>query len=126
MSDETQRALVVDDNLLNSKLVSVFLKRLGWEVETRADGLGALARLGEAHFGLVLLDLRMPTMSGEQVCRVIREELGLRELPVVAYTAHGMPEERERMLAAGFSALLLKPISFQDVRQLCESLAQHA
>jgi hypothetical protein len=37
-----------------------------------------------------------------------------------------MPEERERMLAAGFSALLLKPISFQDVRQLCESLAQHA
>ena len=126
MSDETRRALVVDDNLLNSKLVSVFLKRLGWEVETRADGLGALARLGEAHFGLVLLDLRMPTMSGEQVCRVIREELGLRELPVVAYTAHGMPEERERMLAAGFSALLLKPISFQDVRQLCESLAQHA
>jgi len=126
MSDETPRALVVDDNLLNSKLVSVFLKRLGWEVETRADGLGALARLGEAHFGLVLLDLRMPTMSGEQVCRVIREELGLRELPVVAYTAHGMPEERERMLAAGFSALLLKPISFQDVRQLRESLAQHA
>ena len=126
MSDETQRALVVDDNLLNSKLVSVFLKRLGWQVETREDGLGALARLREARFGLVLLDLRMPTMSGEQVCRVIREELGLRELPVVAYTAHGMPEERERMLAAGFSALLLKPISFQDVRQLCESLAQHA
>jgi CheY-like chemotaxis protein len=126
MSDKTPRALVVDDNLLNSKLVSVFLKRLGWEVETREEGPGALARLGEAHFGLVLLDLRMPTMSGEQVCRVIREELGLRELPVVAYTAHGMPEERERMLAAGFSALLLKPISFQDVRQLCESLAQHA
>jgi CheY-like chemotaxis protein len=125
MNKKAPRALVVDDNLLNSKLVSVFLKRLGWEVETRMDGLGALARLREAHFGLVLLDLRMPMMSGEQVCRVIREELGLRELPVVAYTAHGMPEERERMLAAGFSALLLKPISFQDVRQLCEPLAQH-
>lgn len=125
MSDDARRALVVDDNGLNSKLVAVFLKRLGWQVEIREDGPSALALLRESTFELVLLDLRMPAMTGEQACRAIREELGLRTLPVVAYTAHGMPEERERMLAAGFSALLLKPISFQDVRLLCESLAQH-
>lgn len=120
---DIRTALVVDDNALNSKLVSVFLRRLDWETEVCDNGARALELLRERAFGLVLLDLRMPTLSGEQVCRRIRAELGLDALPVVAYTAHGMPEERERMLAAGFSALLIKPISFQDVKQLCGTLA---
>ena len=118
-------ALVVDDNALNSKLVSVFLKRLGWEPVICDSGLSALEMLRERRFGLVLLDLRMPNLSGEQVCRRIRDELGLHDLHVVAYTAHGMPEERERMLASGFDALLIKPISFQDVRNVC-SAVDHA
>jgi len=121
--NDARTALIVDDNALNSKLVSVFLKRLDWETEVCDSGFVALARLRERRYGLVLLDLRMPGLSGEQVCRRIREEPGLDDLPVVAYTAHGMPEERERMLAAGFSALLIKPISFQDVKQLCGTLA---
>lgn len=119
---DSRTALVVDDNALNSKLVSVFLKRLEWQTETCDNGISALELLRSRRFGLVLLDLRMPTLSGEQVCRRIREDLGLADLPVVAYTAHGMPEERERMLASGFSALLIKPISFQDVKQLCEQV----
>ncbi len=119
---ESRTALVVDDNALNSKLVSVFLKRLEWETEVCDNGTSALEMLRSRRFGLVLLDLRMPELSGEQVCRRIRDELGLRDLPVVAYTAHGMPEERERMLASGFDALLIKPISFQDVKQLSEKV----
>lgn len=121
---ESRIALVVDDNALNSKLVSVFLKRLQWDTETCDDGFTALERLRSRRFGLVLLDLRMPNISGEQVCRRIRNELGMVDLPIVAYTAHGMPEERERMLASGFDALLIKPISFQDVRQLCEEIGR--
>ena len=119
---ESRTALVVDDNALNSKLAAAFLKRLQWDTEVCDNGLGALEMLRTRRFGLVLLDLRMPDLSGEQVCRRIRDELGLHDLPVVAYTAHGMPEERERMLASGFSALLIKPISFQDVRQLCDTV----
>ncbi len=99
--------------------MSVFLKRLGWDTEICDDGSSALELLRTRRFGLVLLDLRMPSLSGEQVCRRIRDELGLRDLNVVAYTAHGMPEERERMLATGFNSLLIKPISFQDVKELC-------
>lgn len=115
-------ALVVDDNQLNSQLVAMFLRRLGWQAEVVDDGSAALARLAERSYHLVLLDLRMPQMGGEQVCRRIRQELGLAQLPVVAYTAHSMPEDRQRMLAAGFNELLIKPISFQDVRQLCHAL----
>jgi len=119
---DSRSALVVDDNQLNSKLVAVFLKKLGWTTRIVDSGEAALALLRAQRFDLVLLDLRMPKLSGEQVCRRIREELGLGALHIVAYTAHGMPEEKERMLAAGFSGILLKPISFQDVRKVCDEV----
>lgn len=115
-------ALIVDDNQLNSGLAGHMLKRLGWRCETAASGDAALQRIAAEHFDMVLLDLRMPMMSGEEVCRRVRQELGNTRLPVVAYTAHGMPEERSRMLQAGFSGLLIKPISFDDVRRLCQEL----
>jgi CheY-like chemotaxis protein len=115
----SRQALVVDDNRLNSRLVEIFLARLGWQTVVVDSGAQALAMLRERSFDLVILDLRMPHMSGEQVCRAIRDDLGLTSLPVVAYTAHSMPEERGRMLANGFSGLLIKPISFADVRNIC-------
>ena len=115
----SRQALVVDDNRLNSRLVEIFLARLGWQTVVVDSGAQALAMLRERSFDLVILDLRMPQMSGEQVCRAIRDDLGLTSLPVVAYTAHSMPEERGRMLASGFSGLLIKPISFADVRNIC-------
>jgi CheY-like chemotaxis protein len=115
----SRQALVVDDNRLNSRLVEIFLARLGWQTVVVDSGAQALAKLRERSFDLVILDLRMPQMSGEQVCRAIRDDLGLTSLPVVAYTAHSMPEERGRMLASGFSGLLIKPISFADVRNIC-------
>ena len=115
----SRQALVVDDNRLNSRLVEIFLARLGWQTVVVDSGAQALAKLRERSFDLVILDLRMPQMSAEQVCRAIRDDLGLTSLPVVAYTAHSMPEERGRMLASGFSGLLIKPISFADVRNIC-------
>lgn len=117
-----QSALIVDDNELNSRLVAMFLKRLGWTTQAVGSGREALAALATRAYDLVLLDLRMPNLGGEQVCQHIRHDLGLADLNVVAYTAHGMPEEKARMLAAGFSGLLIKPISFQDVKELCDGL----
>jgi CheY-like chemotaxis protein len=123
----TQRhALVVDDNQLNSKLVAAYLRKLGWTTQIVEAGEAALKTLQDQRFDMVLLDLRMPQLSGEQVCRHIREELKQSALHIVAYTAHGMPEERERMLAAGFSDLLIKPISFQDVKDVCDAVPAHA
>lgn len=122
MTTDPKRALVVDDNQLNSNLVAAFLRKLGWTPEVVDSGQRALETLQQRSFDLVLLDLRMPNLGGEEVCRRIREDLGLDQLRVVAYTAHGMPEEKQRMLAAGFSGLLIKPISFADVKAMCDEL----
>jgi CheY-like chemotaxis protein len=117
--NQPKHALIVDDNQLNSRLVAVFLKRLGWQTTIAGSGDEALAVLRERPMDMTLLDLRMPKVSGEQVCTAIRQDLGLTTMPVIAYTAHSMPEEKERILAAGFNGLLIKPISFDDVRQAC-------
>jgi len=116
-------ALVVDDNAINRNLVMHMMRRIGWETVAVESGERAVEVLKETRFNLVLLDLRMPTMSGEETCRRIRVDLGQRELRIVAYTAHGMPEERARMLASGFDDLLIKPISFDDVRAVCAKAA---
>lgn len=120
MNSETRHALVVDDNQLNSRLVALFLKRLGWQARSVDSGEAALAMLATETFDLVLLDMRMPGLSGEQVCQRIRKDLGLSDLTVIAYTAHSMPEEKTRILASGFDGLLIKPLSFTDLRQLCD------
>ncbi len=126
MSKTNRQALVVDDNQLNSRLVALFLKKLGWETHAVDNGALALGALKDRSFDLVLLDLRMPNVSGEQVCRSIRDDLGLWALPVIAYTAHSMPEEKTRILGAGFNGLLIKPISFADVKRICDEVAAGA
>jgi CheY-like chemotaxis protein len=122
-STPAKRALVVDDNLLNSRLVSLFLHRLQWETQVCDNGEDALAVLRHWRADLVLLDLRMPGLGGEEICRLIREDLGLRSTPVIAYTAHRAPEDRGRMMSWGFDGLLVKPISFNDVRLISDEFS---
>lgn len=111
-----RRTLVVDDNAINRKLAVALLKRRGWETEEADNGVAALKRLAEsAPFDSVLLDISMPEMDGEEVCRRIRASAEWAGLRVVAYTAHAMESERQRIMSAGFDSILIKPISAQDL-----------
>ncbi len=95
-------ALVIDDNPVNAKLIVHMLARLGWQTTTAAGGEEGLAALRAGGFSVVLLDLKMPGLDGEQTCRRIRADAATRELPVIAYTAQSMPDELERIRAIGF------------------------
>lgn len=117
--NEVPLALVVDDNALNSRLAASLLRRLGWQAQVAEDGAQALALLERQRFDLLLLDLCMPLLDGKEVCRRVRQQLRLTALPVVAYTGHGMPQERSTIAAAGFDGVLLKPTSFNDMELLC-------
>ncbi|MDZ5460978.1 response regulator [Azohydromonas lata] len=120
---EVPLALVVDDNALNGRLASALLHRLGWQAQVAQDGPQALELLERQRFDLLLLDLRMPSLDGAEVCRRVRKELRLSSLPVVAYTAHGLRQERADLCAAGFDDLLPKPTTFDDMQQLCRKYA---
>jgi CheY-like chemotaxis protein len=106
-----KRILIVDDTEINRRLAAAMLKRDGWETAEAHDGASCLALLAVESFDVVLLDISMPGLNGEDVCRRIRSTPTLAQLPVIAYTAHAMPEEKNQMLASGFDTLLIKPIS---------------
>lgn len=109
------RVLVAEDNAMNRRIVEAMLRKLGCEVELAENGAEALRRCEQAPPDLVLLDLEMPVLDGEQTVRRIRS-MGLRELPVLALSAHVLTEEVQRALEAGMHGFLSKPISLEQLR----------
>lgn len=117
------QVLIVDDNDINRLLVSRLLSKGGWQVAEAEHGSAALSWLSANRADLVLLDISMPDISGEDVCQRIRAQgLGGAGMRIVAYTAHAMPEERERFLSNGFDAILIKPVSRQSLAGLLTEL----
>lgn len=111
----SRRILIVDDHPINRRLPAVILRDAGWIIDEAANGEDALARLWDTTYDAVLLDISMPGMSGEEVCRRIRADGSLRHLKVIAYTAHAMEENRDDIMNAGFHGILVKPISRQSL-----------
>jgi len=109
------RLLVAEDNEINRGLIEKILQRLGAEVVLAVNGLAAVEMLKQPGpgFDAVLMDLQMPVMDGYMASRAIRDELGLHDLPIIAVTAHAMPEEREKTAAAGINDLVVKPIDVE-------------
>jgi CheY-like chemotaxis protein len=104
-----KRIAVVEDNPDNRMLVRVILDSL-YDVTEYETGPAALAGLQSEKPDLVLLDVSLPEMDGSEVLRRIRADARLRDLPVIALTAHAMTGDREKFLAAGFDDYVTKPI----------------
>ncbi len=110
------RVLVVEDNIVNQKVAQRMLADLGCRVDVAANGREALEMIEVAQYDLVLMDVQMPEMDGLEATIELRlREGGPKVLPVVAMTAHAMPADRERCLAAGMNAYVSKPISRRDL-----------
>lgn len=117
MSEFARCALIVDDNLVNLEVAAAFLRREGWTVTALGSGAQALDWLATHPVDVVLLDLSMPGLSGEEVCRRLRSQAATRQLYVIAYTAHALEHERARIRAGGFDDILVKPISRDSLLQ---------
>jgi signal transduction histidine kinase/FixJ family two-component response regulator len=109
-----KRVLIVDDNPVNRKVATLFLKYLDFEVAEAENGLAALQLLHDEQVDLVLLDLHMPVMDGEETARHIRDSgEPWADIPVIALTAD-MIKDFAGLYAMGMDGYVAKPIS-QDV-----------
>ncbi|WP_295008162.1 response regulator [uncultured Dechloromonas sp.] len=115
-------ALVVDDQPTNRLLASALLKRLGWEVREAADGLTALALARQNAFRLILLDISMPGLSGEETCAQLKASALSPQPAIIAYTAHAFQEDLDRLKGLGFDDVLVKPISRQQLETMVGGL----
>ncbi len=109
MSNSVKRIAVIEDNPDNRLLVRVILES-HYQVTDYDNGFAGLEGLKAQRPDLLLLDLSLPEMDGGEVLKRIRSDAGLRDLPVIALTAHAMSGDREKYLAEGFDDYVAKPI----------------
>jgi CheY-like chemotaxis protein len=118
------RVLVAEDNLVNQLLVTRLLEKKGHRVVMTSNGREALEALEKESFDLVLMDVQMPEMDGLEATAALRQKEKLKgdgiHQHVVALTAHAMKGDRERCLAAGMDAYLVKPIQPLELNKLLE------
>ena len=108
------RVLVVEDNAINQQVAREILTGFGVTVEIVDSGKKAIDRITDKTlpaFDVILMDLQMPEMDGREATRIIRTDLNLTTLPIIAMTAHVVEAERQSALAAGMNEHLAKPIN---------------
>lgn len=111
------RILIVDDNPINRRVVSLFVRPIQEHVVEAANGQEALSALGRETFDVVLLDMHMPVMDGPTTVKAIRAaQRPWSTLPVIALTADAMNGDKERYLAMGMDGYLAKPLSAADLK----------
>ncbi|MCV2366191.1 PAS-domain containing protein [Paucibacter sp. DJ1R-11] len=114
------RLLVVEDNPNNQQVAQELLEDAGALVQLAGHGQIAVdvLRADPDGFDVVLMDVQMPVMDGYTATRVIRQQLGLVELPIVAMTANAMASDREDCLAAGMNEHVGKPFDLEHLAQV--------
>jgi len=113
-----KRVLVVDDNLINLKIVTKMLENFGVTVTTAINGEDSLRRLEEASFDAVLMDLQMPVMDGYQATHAIRGNPAYSKLPIIAFSANVMEKDIDKALQCGMNAHLAKPLRITTLLSL--------
>jgi CheY-like chemotaxis protein len=110
--------LLAEDNLLNSKLISILFAQQGVTIKVAANGMEVIEILKTAHFDLVLMDMEMPVMNGYDATAIIRNELK-SDIPIIALTAHAGAYEKEKCMLLGMNDYISKPI---DANHLFNSI----
>jgi CheY-like chemotaxis protein len=113
-----RNVLVVDDNVDAADSLGELLTAWGYHVTVAHDGPAALAALQDTLPDIALLDIGMPAMDGYELAAHLRFQPGCEDLPIVAVTGSGGPEDIRRSRAKGFSAHLVKPVSLASLMTL--------
>ena len=112
--------LIIEDNEINRTLVRDVLRFKGYqtlESQTAEEGI-RLAR--EKKPALILMDFHLPGMNGIEAFKALRANAATSSIPVIAVTASAMPEDRQKILAAGFDGMQTKPIHVQEFLETME------
>lgn len=114
------RILVVEDNAANSELLCDWLDLNGYDALSVNDLGGAYATLQSARFDAVLLDIQLGLEDGAELAVWLRKQGQHLQIPVIAVTAHALPAEQKRIIQAGCSAYVSKPIDFENLARMLQ------
>ena len=119
---ERLNILLVEDNLLNQRIVTFSLKRFNHEVVIANNGVEALEQFRSRKFDVILMDIMMPVMDGLEATVKIREiENSLnteKRTPIIALTANTMDNDREKCISYGMDEFMAKPFDIEKLNSI--------
>ena len=116
------KILYVEDNPDNVYMLTRRLKKKGFELIIAGDGQEGIDKAIQENPDLILMDLSLPTMDGWTATAEIKKIEGVKDIPIIALSAHAMPEHRDRALKAGCSDYDTKPV---DIKRLLSKIEQY-
>lgn len=111
------RILIIEDNDHNLYLETFILQKHGHEVIQASSGEAGIARAAQELPDLILLDIQLPGMDGYAVAKALRSNPAIIAIPIIAVTSYAMTGDRERILAAGCTSYIEKPINPETFHQ---------
>ena len=120
--DSSLRILLAEDDISSQKVAQLMLKRLGYKVDTVANGIEALQALERQHYDVVLMDIKMPEMDGLEAAHIIRQRWpdGPK---IIAITAYALKGDREKFIEAGMDDYIAKPVQKEELADILSKYA---
>ncbi len=115
--DHPLRVLIAEDNLINQKVASRLLEKLGYQADVVANGLEALEAVARQPYDVIFMDLQMPEMDGLQASKEINRLYPDKRPRIIALTANAMKEDMERCFAAGMDDFVSKPVKPKEIAE---------
>ncbi|SEL37154.1 PAS domain S-box-containing protein [Butyrivibrio sp. ob235] len=119
------RLLVVDDTPMNLQVIAGLLKRTRMHIDVASSGAECIEKFGAEHYDMVFLDYRMPHMNGIETLTEIKNKYPekFEKTPIISLTASAVSGDKEKMLSAGFTDYLTKPVNIDEMeRMMCKYL----
>jgi two-component system cell cycle response regulator DivK len=110
-----KKILIVDDNRDSRELVVKILKNKGYQMIEAIDGEEALEKAITENPDLILMDISIPKIDGYEVTRRLKSQVGFKDTPIIALTAHAMKGDREKAMEAGCEGYISKPIDIHEL-----------
>ena len=112
------RALVVDDDKIQLKLLIAFLKKLNFEGNTAKNGEEAVNKMRSGHYDICFMDIQMPVMDGIEATKIIKEEVN-KDIPIIAVTALNN-FSYDKSIEVGLDDYLGKPVSLEQLKEVID------
>ena len=115
-----KRILIVEDDRLSMTLLSDFLSAHGYSVLKTSEGLEAINLARDARPDLILMDIRLPEISGFEVTRLLKQDNQTKAIPIIAVTAFATPGDETKALESGCAAYITKPVNVDELLRTIE------
>jgi two-component system cell cycle response regulator DivK len=116
------KILLVEDNEMNWDMLSRRLRRRGYEVVVATDGRQGVELASSEAPDLILMDMGLPVLDGWEATKQIKQNSGIKAIPIIALTSHAMKGDREKALSAGCDDYDVKPIDFPRLLEKIQQL----